>query len=437
MKKTEFNAAFRKYVSEHISPTPNERKLVTEIYEAMKNALGQENCLQIGSYARFTSITPLHDLDVLYLLGPHHGMPGDPVAALDALSKLLDSEFKNPTKFSTKISRQTHSMTMTFLKDSEEIFSVDIVPAYSDKKNEFGDDAYLVPELLSKSHSERRQLNEQVAKGSHKMTWIKSDPRGYVQAATSLNGTNDDFRRSVKFIKAWRTSCKKMDESFSLKSFHIEQIITKFFLANPNAEIFDAVFNFFYALPTNISKPQIRDRGDPARYIDQYIANLSDDEKSLVQQTRDFFLIKLEEFSGSDVGALIQAGKRARLRREETYLFDQKIPTLTEENLTIIATALPRKGGFRQMILDALGIIEVDRKIEFRIPNNAPIADIYKWKVKNDDNCREPRGEITDNRTKNDPESTAYNGKHYVECYAIRNKICVARARQYVSLRAD
>ena len=62
-----------------------------------------------------------------------------------------------------------------------------------------------------------------------------------------------------------------------------------------------------------------------------------------------------------------------------------------------------------------------------------PIAcDLYKWKVKNDDACIQPRGEISDHKTLRHPEYTQYKGKHFVECYAIRNGICIATARQNV-----
>ena len=61
-------------------------------------------------------------------------------------------------------------------------------------------------------------------------------------------------------------------------------------------------------------------------------------------------------------------------------------------------------------------------------------VDYYSWKVKNDDKCIQPRGEITDHHTMNTPEQTKYKGNHYVECYAIRNGVCVAISRQNVIL---
>ena len=100
----------------------------------------------------------------------------------------------------------------------------------------------------------------------------------------------------------------------------------------------------------------------------------------------------------------------------------------------VIGEVQERAGGFRKFILDKIGWIPIDRKIEFRVKKPPPGIDLFKWKVKNDNGSPEPRGEITDHRTKNDPEHSKYIGNHYVECYAIINGVCVAKARQTVQL---
>jgi hypothetical protein len=62
--------------------------------------------------------------------------------------------------------------------------------------------------------------------------------------------------------------------------------------------------------------------------------------------------------------------------------------------------------------------------------------EVY-WKVRNHgaeaETKRALRGEITKDagqRTKT--ESTLYAGQHYVECYVVKNGICVAQAREPV-----
>lgn len=437
MKKTELNAKFRTHVKNHLSPTEDERNFVTKIYEAFRDVLGEGNCIQIGSYPRFTAITPMHDLDILFIIGRWPGSIPNPSKILSDLQKHLEKEYNNPTRYTIKVLLQTHSISVVFLQGDKEFFAVDIVPAYILDENDFGDDRYMVPEIISRSRNARRRLYEELARGVRNMTWIKSDPRGYIEVAKRVNEQNIDFRKSVKFVKGWRSSCKKLDPDFKLKSFHIEQVITHYFRKNTQLEIFDAVFNFFCDLPSLLERSQIPDRADSFKNIDDYVDKLTHEEKEKIKQARDFFLIKLEEFSEDcDVAELLEAGFYERRSIAEKYLFDYRIPVFLEKEqlLKIKARVLPREGGFREKNLDALGVIEVDRKIEFRV-SGSHVPDLYKWKVKNDDRSPEPRGEITDHYTRNDPESTKYKGEHFVECYAIKKGICTARARQNVRLK--
>jgi hypothetical protein len=435
MKKTDLSNALRQHSKDYLSPTAKERETVSNIYAGIQVALGANNCIQIGSYPRFTAVTPLHDLDVLFVVGSWNAATSNPAKTLADLDKRLRDGFKNPTKLKLKISQQTHSISIQFMEGEEEILSVDIVPAFTSGRNEFGRDTYVVPEIVRRGHAARRREYEQLAKAHREVQWIKSDPLGYIEVAKRTNDKNNDFRKAVKIVKAWHYACKEEFGS-PLKSFHIEQVITRYFQEG-TIDIFDAVFRFFVDLPETIRQPQFRDRADANRFIDEYVREIGFPERRTLMEARDAFLIRLEDIEpGKSVAGLLTAELRERKSANEAYLFDKRIPTLTEYPLSIVATVLERHGSFRRYILDKLGIIVVDRSIEFRV--KAPIAQAneYKWKVKNDDNSPQPRGEITDHRTQNDPENTKYNGSHYVECYAIRNDICIAKARQDVRLRA-
>ena len=384
---------------------------MTNIYEALQKLLGQANSLQIGSYPRFTAITPLHDLDVLYVIGRWEAPTPDASGVLAALSRRVGAEFENPTRYTLRTSTQTHSITISFMEGKEEVFSVDVVPAYTFSSNEFGQATYMVPEVLKRGHRQRKDFYEDLAKRAVGMNWVKSDPRGYIEVAKTVNEKNGDFRKSVKLVKAWQRDCKERDDRFELKSFHIEQVITGYFLDNSQLEVFDAVFKFFCDVPRLIERSQIPDRADANAKIDGYIDSLTPEKKELVIQARDAFLIALEDFStDSGVADLVDSGFHKRVN-SEMFLFDFGIPMLIEGDLKIRATVLARSGGFRERVLDALGLIEVDRKIEFRLSGSAPTADLYKWKVRNDDRSPQPRGDITDHRTRNDPEHSKIQGR--------------------------
>jgi len=447
MKKVDLTSLLREYIRSNLSPTKEEQDLASSLYNAFKSALGQD-CFLSGSFARFTAIRPLHDLDIIYIAGKFDPNNLNPQAMLYSLQRTLESNFKNPTRYQVKISLQTHSITFSFMENGTEKIAVDIVPALiSGDKNEFGDDIYFVPEILNVSRRNRQLLYESLVKARKNEVewWIRSDPRGYIKATLCLDKVNSDFRKTAKFVKRWKHNCKEKNEEFGLKSFHVEQLIYGIFKQSPGIEIIDAIFKFFYDLPENIFQPQIKDRADSKRFIDSYLNDLSQPQKNLIKEARDAFLIKLEYLSEApSISDLLNAAfhKRASNNRgccTEQYLFDFNIPTFIEKDkvLKIYGTALPTPGGFRERILDAIGLIERERKIKFRISGNAPNTDLFKWKVKNDDRSIEPRGEITDNTTRNDPESTRYKGEHYVECYAIKNGVCIARTRQNVKLGQD
>src|SRR5690606_20452901 len=103
----------------------------------------------------------------------------------------------------------------------------DIVPAMLRGNNEFGDDTFYVPEIIKiKNHIKRREFYSDVNNRNIEVSWIKTDPLGYITQASNINSTNSDFRKSVKFVKGWKNACKEKKESFKLKSFHLEQLIT-------------------------------------------------------------------------------------------------------------------------------------------------------------------------------------------------------------------
>jgi hypothetical protein len=436
MKKDEIITKLREYVIKKLSPTEGERKLITMIYDSFQSLLNQ-NCFQTGSYPRFTSIRPIHDLDIVFVIGNWDEKNHDPLETLKLLQLKIQTEYKNPTKYQYEVSLCTHSIDVIYKENNEEIFSVDIVPGYIFSKNEFNDDTYQVPEVLNFHHGKTRLDFYQRLSFEHKdMNWIVSDPKGYIEIAKKVNQQNNDFRKSVKFIKAWKKSCETKDSNFLLKSFHIEQIVTKYFQENSNLNIFDCIFKFFVDLPKHVISPQIKDRANNDKFIDDYVSNLTNGQKEQITRARDCFLKKLEEILPNDlVDNLIDGCFYSRNSISEQFLFDFGIPIFINDDYSFkIIGEVQERDGFRKSYLNSTGLITIDRKIRFMVQGNQPRVNYFKWKVKNDNSSKEPRGEITDNRTRNDPENTKYHGNHYVECYAILNNTCVAKALQNVKL---
>ncbi len=445
MKKSSFNAKFREYAVSKISPTETERNFVSSVYGDVCDVLGENKCIQIGSYPRFTAIRPLHDLDVLYIIGQYDPRGVHPEGVLKELEQKINNEFKNSTSYEISISLQTHSITISFTSNGEEVFAIDIVPAYSSiNKNEFGQDTYYVPEVLRVNHGKRNQFYAEKSIHHEDMGWIKSDPRGYIEVAKRVNNSNTDFRKTVKLIKFWKQNAKSIDENVKIKSFHIEQIITSYFSEDRSLDCFDAIFKFFSNLEQYVSSAQILDRADSSKYIDEYIDKLSEIQKNKILQARDYFMVKLEIFNdASSLDNLFTGGFYIRKSNEENFLFEQGIPILVDPVISFEidgwVTTKGHKNGFQKYWLskrDNKIKLEagVQKNIKYIITKGKKLSGLTKWKVKNDNQSEQPRGEITDNNTRNNPESIAYKGNHYVDCFLIENNVCIARYRRYVAV---
>lgn len=441
MKKDKISSLIRSYVREKLSPTMDDIQFVSKIYQSFNDLLGINNCIQIGSYPRYTAIRPLHDLDILYILGEWHSNDIEPVNDLNNLADKFRKEYKNPTKYTIDIVVQTHSISFRYLDNKIEFFAVDLVPALKNDKNEFGKDMFYVPEIIKQHRGQKRQEYYRTKQiNNSKIIWIKTDPLGYIEVAAAMNRKNSDFRKSVKFVKGWKHNCKEKNENFKLKSFHLEQLITRDYLLNPHYDVFESIFSFFTTLKKNIERPNIPDRANPNKYIDEYLSELTEEQYKLISQAVDAILIAFEGIDlNSSISSIINSGFYKRKSETENHLFDQKIPIFIDDSLLFSIDGFVEKfDGFRKFKANlklANGIVDNKNSIEFKVIYNNTNADILKWKVKNDNNSPHPRGEITDHHTYQKVETTAYLGSHYVDCFAVKDNICIARDRVNVIVK--
>ena len=115
MKKDKLNTKLRRFVKEHLSPTQNDIQFVSSIYQSFNDLLGTNNCIQIGSYPRYTAIRPLHDLDILYIIGNWQSLKSIPENLLTDLANKFSREYKNPTSYTIEIAVQTYSISFKYL----------------------------------------------------------------------------------------------------------------------------------------------------------------------------------------------------------------------------------------------------------------------------------------------------------------------------------
>lgn len=432
MKRDDINNILRPWVKTHLSPVEDERSDISTTYQKIKNILG-DKCILMGSYARFTSITPVKDIDILYRLPADIQQPYTPYNTLQDLKQQLRSRWEDTTNMPI-FTLQTHSLQMEF---SNKHFKVDIVPAITlNKKNEFGDPLFLVPEIIYLNQFNRQKLYKAILDSDTSMNWKRSDPLGYISETTKLNQDNSDFRKAVKVIKTWNTHCKKElwnDNGF--KSFHLEQFLFNIFRKDTSISLIESLFKFFLNFKNSLNTPSIRDRADSSKHIDDYILEFTEQDREHFRQQIDVALYYIEQIGLSDNEADIKglleklcypSKKSCRDSNSENFLFDFNIQAFVDPKATVDGYCDVKEKYGRHYPIDGKKRHSLPKQASLRFNCYCPMGYDSYWKVKNSLDSAEIRGEITSDHTKCSPENTKYTGHHYVECYIVKDNICEA-----------
>ena len=165
-----------------INPSPERVTVVKDLHAEVREWLEEhdyETCSPhtrlIGSYARYTAICDIKDVDVLVFL-PVSALDRTPESVLRELKKTLE-EYPDST---LETSPQRRSIRMDFL-DLD--CTIDIVPAVAEDGI---DEPLRIPD--------RRQKE-----------WIRSDPLGYGKSLSSANADHGGkMVPDIKLAKGWR-----------------------------------------------------------------------------------------------------------------------------------------------------------------------------------------------------------------------------------------
>ncbi len=295
MNDQELNAKIANYSRDNLSPTPQQRSKISSRYAEISGFLGG-SCFMAGSYARYTAVRPPKDLDVIWVCDDVK-LTHEPRRILDNLALHLKSCYRDRSSERVTIEIQDHSITVIF-EDDPDNFSIDVVPAgKTEKVNEFGDSIYCVPEIQKLSHTLRKSF-------SGPANWILSDPKGYISEASDLEElTSGRFRKTAKIVKSWRQKHKvALGDAFKLKSFHVEQLVTRHLSRQPNDTITVVLRTVFGGINAAIEGPSIRDRADNTVFIDQYVVDLTPSERAKILhlQREAFELVTRLETASDD-----------------------------------------------------------------------------------------------------------------------------------------
>ncbi|NQV17700.1 MAG: nucleotidyltransferase [Armatimonadetes bacterium] len=277
------NEVLKNYIINNISPRTTQRDRIKKLYGELKLYLGDDLCFQTGSYARFTAIRPVNDLDVFYIFSDG-ATTSNALKALPELAKKLENEFPQECSENFSVELQTHSVKLQFDDD----FSIDVVPAVDIGKvtSDLNTPIYVVPDKKT-------------------LEWKNSDPKGYREITKQTDEASEgSLRRAIRFVKSWRKGCKDRDDDFKLKSFHIEQIFIEIFQENDGIELFDAIKLFYSEIPNNLLSARFEDRAYVEEsedvFIDEYVNELSLAERNQIINWSSSQLTKIKAIESAE-----------------------------------------------------------------------------------------------------------------------------------------
>lgn len=395
-----------------------------------------------GSMAHKTIIKPFNghefDADVLLQLEPQ-----DTWKAKDYIEALYQA-FHASGNYCDRVTRKTRCVTVQYANDCH----IDVVPFVELQPDTFY--------IINRNEGEDG-------------TFEQTDPTGYTEWLDERNRiTNGNLIKSIRLLK-WLRDYK---QTFTCKSVILDVLIAG--RANSVNLVSDS--KYYSDVPTTLVHlledlntylamypdymPRIEDptcpeidynhRWDNDQYLNfkkkvEYYASKAraayDEEDITTSQNlwRDLFG---DQFGSSSVKSLSESlanfvtisGDPGEKFIEEMH--DVKLDA--RYNLKVVGSAV-QKSGFRTYDLPKRGNrIEPGRFVRFSIRKcTVPGEYSILWKIKNRGKAAEAaeclRGEIVPGDTHTEP--TKYRGSHYVECYIIKDGICVARDRQPVLIQ--
>lgn len=108
------------------------------------------------------------------------------------------------------------------------------------------------------------------------------------------------------------------------------------------------------------------------------------------------------------------------------------MPVSTNNDYFIKINCEVSQDGYRPSLLDKMPFLAKRKNLRFFIEkNNISEPFDVKWKIRNfgqeAKNKNDLRGEIKDDcGRKEKKEKTSYKGEHFVECYIIKDGMCIA-----------
>lgn len=381
----------------------------------------------VGSVGRETAIKGVSDLDILF------DLPVEVFKRFDAYKEKKQSsllqEVKNVLKArypNTDISGDGQVVVIKFNK-----YTVELVPGFKQS-----DDRFKYPDTNNGG------------------SWKYTDPLPEIsESKKTAEDTDNNFKYIANMLRAWKNK-----QGFKFGGLLIDTITYEFL--NEKTDYRNIGFDSYLDM-TKALFEYIKDLNKDQSYwyalgSNQKVYNC-DNGKFITKAEKAYKKIKDLTANSSDVNKKLRQvfgtqfpKKVTAENRAYTSSYNQKYYNDTEEFIedyftvdikyNISIDCKITQDGFRPMLLKKLlrdkMFLAIKKHLEFyidsmdsEIKKEAPY-DIY-WKIKNEGqeaikrDCI--RGQIKRTNTKSINESSDFIGEHYVECYIVKDGICIAK----------
>jgi hypothetical protein len=397
--------------------------------------------LLIGSYGKHTHIRPPKDIDLLFK------MPDSEFARFDGLagnkqSQLLQ-EIRNLLKDKFHTTEEIKAWGKVILISfTEGTHTVELLPAWRLPTGE-----YRIPNTENGG------------------SWDIWNPSAEIKAIHDSSTQTKHTKSLVRMLKAWVRNC-----GVPLKSFILEILVIDYLRDQYNNEVDERypqlVLGFFEYLKSkrngsvhSLGSGRAISLGDEwSSRVDSAVARAQKAiEYEADEKLRDASL-EWQKIFGSDFPTLRDQVALMDPLVEKIAQLTRAYPSLKEQDITrdygiqinhvlayeVVIDAEVTQNGFRtgwltDFLKKRFPLLK-GKKLKFRIQKiTVPEPFDIMWKVRNfGEEAKKAeglRGEISyDFGSREKTETTLYHGEHYVECYVIKDGVCVAVGKVLVPI---
>jgi hypothetical protein len=430
--RMDISSTFEQFIKNlHVTQEEKIRKRYKRITKILnKKYYGIENdtlnSIYVGSYGRDTAIGSTSDIDIIFMLPQNvytrfNTYEGNGQSALlQEVKKVLLETYSN-----TAISGDGQVIVISF-NDMQ----FEIVPAFEQK-----DKSFIFPDTRDGGF------------------WKRTDPRKEIAAINELNNkVSRNLKNLCKMVRAWKNEC-----AVSISGLLIDTLCYNFFYENIN-KYKNIQFESYHILCEDYFN-YLASQDDTKAYwrapgSNQNVNNEENSFSNKARKTADKIKEAIKKNDNITVNNIWQkvfgsyfpsyiAMMEALSEESQIEIYDNEEfienKYIVNIKYTLKIDCLITCNGFRpkklREILSRHIPLNRGRRLKFSITkHNVPKPYTVFWKIRNigEEAIRRSclRGQIlADMGAEERIENTDFHGPHYVECYIVKDGICVARDR--------